>query len=148
MNTRIHKSAQQGFGLLEALVALVLFAGVGLVAISWLQQSLSASVRMQNSLAETGVRKDMLHWIKGLNVVTTPTGTEQIGDYTVEWKAEPVAKMEPQMGYPVGQGRHQVQLYQVTLTARHRLRSGVEFREQVFQAGHIPFNNKGLGVLP
>ncbi len=148
MNTRTHKSSQQGFGLLEALVALVLFAGVGLVAISWLQQSLSASVRMQNSLAETGVRKAMLHMIKGLNVVTTPTGTEQIGDYTIEWKAEPVSKMEPQMGYPVGQGRHQVQLYQVTLTARHRLKSGVELREQVFQVGHAPFNNKGVGVLP
>lgn len=142
------KTNQQGFGLLEALVALVLFAGVGLVAISWLQQSLSASVKMQSALAEANLRKNMLHIIKGVNLVRTPKGTEQIGDYTMEWQAEPVSKMEPEVGYPVGVGRHQVQLFRVSLTARHRAKPGPVLQEQIFQLGHAPFDNKGAGGLP
>ena len=142
------KSGQQGFGLLEALVALVLFSGVGIVAIAWLQQSLSASVKMQRSLEESRARKIMLDTVTSVNLALQANGSIESGDYTIEWRSEPVGRMEPQIGYPIGTGRHQVQLYSVTVLARHRIRTQEVIQERLMQVGDMSFNNKTLGMLP
>lgn len=107
-----------GFGLLEALVALVLFAGVGVVIIAWLQQSLSTTVRVQSSLNESIVRGTMLDFITAVNLYDRPSGEERVGDHIFQWKTETVVPEEAQMGYPMGVGRYGVKLVQVQLTAK------------------------------
>jgi type II secretory pathway component PulJ len=134
-----HKS-QAGFGFLEALVALVLFAGVGIVGIAWLQQSLATSIKMQQSLAQSHIRKLMLDIVTSNNVAERNTGTAQAGEYTVEWRAEPVDRAQSQMGYPQGVGLHRVQLFNVTVTARHNQNTQEVLRETLQQLGHSPIS--------
>jgi type II secretory pathway component PulJ len=134
----LRNKSQAGFGFLEALVALVLFAGVGIVGIAWLQQSLATSVKMQQSLAQSHIRKVMLDAVTSSNLAERSTGSAQAGEYTVEWRAEPVGRSQLQMGYPQGVGLHRVQLFNVTVTARHNQNAQQVLRETLQQLGHIP----------
>jgi hypothetical protein len=133
----VHR-AQKGFGLLEALVALVLFAGVGIVCIAWLQQSLSTATRLSTSLNDSNVRLAMLAKIKSINLAENPAGQDRIDDYAFQWKSEFISENEPQIGYPAGVGRHTISLLKVKMSATPENGTLPAIQEEVVMVAHRP----------
>jgi hypothetical protein len=133
-----HNKSQAGFGFLEALISLALFSAVGIVGIAWLQQSLSTSVKMQQSLEQSRLRQLMLDTITSINLSERSSGNIRIGEYTVEWNATPLGRSQSQIGYPQGMGLHRVQLFEVSVVARHQQDTQRILRQTLQQLGHIP----------
>jgi type II secretory pathway pseudopilin PulG len=106
---------QRGFGILEVLVAFVLFSGVGVILLGWLQQNLATTQRLRGVYLEAHARQLALDVARSVNVMQFPSGNRQIGDLTVRWQAEPLGDETVQTGYPLGVGRHTLRLYTTTL---------------------------------
>lgn len=138
MSPSAERHAQQGFGLIEALVALVLFSGVGIVAIAWLQQSLGTSLRLQRIQNEMVLQQSMLDLIGSVNLAQEAQGQRLLGEYMVKWRTEPMGPALPQMGYPLGTGKHDIQMLNVYMTAVHRQRPQETLEKTVIQTVYRP----------
>ncbi|MBX3658422.1 MAG: hypothetical protein KF740_08320 [Ramlibacter sp.] len=97
--------------MLEVLIALVLFSGVGIVLLAWLQQNLATTQRLRDVYEEARVKGVALDVVRSLNVMGTPEGQKRVGDLRIEWRALPDGEEALQFGYPIGVGRHTLRLY-------------------------------------
>ena len=79
----------RGFGLLEALVALVLLAGTGLALFSWLQQNLRDASRVAQVEREARLQLNALSAMAAINPMLEPEGEVALEGVTVSWRAEP-----------------------------------------------------------
>lgn len=124
---------QAGFTLLEAIVALVVFA-MGAVALSgWLSTNMIALQRVQAQQEREVAVASALDLIRRSNPMETPRGTRMLGDVTVSWESTPVAP--PRQGVSVGgqPGLYAVGLYALNVDV---LRAGQRVgRFQVRQLG-------------
>ena len=102
---------QRGFGILEVLVAFVLFSGVGIVLLGWLQQNMATTQRLRGVYEEAQARRLATDVATSINVEKTASGKRVLGDLTVQWEARPVGKEQAQYGYPSGIGRHTLRLF-------------------------------------
>ncbi len=84
---------QQGFSLLEAIVALVLLATVGMSLFTWLSTQLDGLYRLEAHHQRQHAKQNALEFIQAINPMLTSSGTEQIGMYRFDWQAE---AMEPE----------------------------------------------------
>ncbi len=106
-------ASQAGFSLLEALVAVALIAAAFLPLLA-LQGQLARTV-IAVERAETNV-KDMtsaLSYLRVMNPMKTPEGSEKIGDATLSWTARPVSDERPALDQGGAPGRFMLQLYDI-----------------------------------
>ncbi|MDR1647328.1 MAG: hypothetical protein LBR88_04740 [Zoogloeaceae bacterium] len=106
-----------GFGLLEALVALVLIAGVGFSLLGWVQQNLETLQRLRQHYAEQEIRRQILNWSAALNPMERPEGELILGSTRFIWSSEQQGEIRPQSGYPAGMGLYDIALFSVTIQA-------------------------------
>ena len=122
MNSLLHNSSprgQSGFGLLEVLVSLVIFASVGFTLLAWLQQSTDTVQRLRSFYQLQDARKTALELARTLNPTVKPKGETVLGSLRVEWDAVADGEERVQAGYPAGVGRYRLQLYTTTLSVFH-----------------------------
>lgn len=110
-----HNRGQAGFGLLEALVALVLLTSVGFALLAWVQQNLDSLQRMRGFYEEVDTRRSVLEWSRTLDPLKNPSGETAVGSLRLSWKSERVAGPVTQIGYPAGVGLHDLGLYDVSI---------------------------------
>ena len=127
---------QSGFGLLEALVALVLLSSIGFTLLAWIEQNLNTMQRMRSFYSEQEARRTVTEWIYTLNPMETPSGELVIGALRLSWKAEPQAEKVSQMGYPSGVGLHDMALYDVAVSVFREREVTPWFVEKVVCVGY------------
>lgn len=110
------RSRQAGFGLLEVLVSLVIFASVGFTLLAWLQQSVDTVQRLRSFYQLQDARKTVLEVARTLNPMLQPRGEIRLGSRRLLWQAQPEGPESAQAGYPTGVGRHRLRLYTTTLS--------------------------------
>ena len=99
-----------GFTLLEAIVALVIFASVGSALYAWITVSLNGITRVEASRQRDEAIQAGLAMIEHVNPMAQPQGSLSAGHYMVSWTSEPIKS--PRDGLtPAGQ----VSLYRVGL---------------------------------
>lgn len=146
--TRSLKHHLGGFGLLEALVALVLLSSVGLTLLAWVQQSLDTTQRIRDFYIEQDARRAALDWIRSTNPMAEPTGEFLHNQIRIRWKNTPESKPIAQIGYPQGIGKHEIALFKTEIVF---FRPGDTetpwFTEEIITIGHhrtgtraAPFN--------
>lgn len=109
-----------GFTLLEAIVAMAIFA-VGVLALyQWQAVSLDAMRRVERSVARVEAGRDALEMLRAVNPMLEPRGRVALGDRTVAWVAEPLEPVRvgrSQAGYP---SLFDVALYELDVTISDR----------------------------
>ncbi len=107
---------QAGFGLLEVLVSLVIFASVGFTLLAWFQQSLDTVQRLRSFYQLQDARKTALEVARSINPTQKARGETPLGAMKLAWVAVPEGEERVQAGYPAGIGRYRLQLYSTTLS--------------------------------
>lgn len=113
-NLRLRR--QSGFGLLEVLVSLVIFASVGFTLLAWLQQSTDTAFRLRTFYQLQDARKTALELVRTINPAQKPRGEMTLGSLRVSWNSVADGEERVQAGYPAGTGRYRLQLYTTTLS--------------------------------
>ena len=134
---------QAGFGLLEALVALVLLSSIGFTLLSWVQQNLDAMQRMKGFYAEQEARRTVAEWAYALNPMEKPDGDVSFGSIRLNWKSERKGEKVTQTGYPQGVGLYDVALYNVSFAVFRKNESTPWFEETLTTVGHKKVRDLG-----
>ncbi len=86
---------QQGFSLLEAIVALVIFSMVAMVLYGWQNANLHTLRRAEAHARENELTRSALSLVAHVNPMKTPTGERPLGQLTVHWHAQLVQPVKP-----------------------------------------------------
>lgn len=79
-----------GFTLLEAIVAMVVFAMGALALYQWQATSLAALSRVDVQSRRLDVARDALEALRDVNPMAEPEGERALGDYMLYWQANPI----------------------------------------------------------
>lgn len=114
MNARKSK----GFTLLEAIVALTILAAAGMALFAGMTQSLQMVQRAEQARATDAALRNAVAWLAQVNPMTTPQGTQALGDYDMSWSAREVEPpRDGATGY-LALGLYKVGLYDVEIELR------------------------------
>jgi general secretion pathway protein I len=92
--SRIRRSRQTtGFGLLEAIVALVILGSTGLTLFSWINNNLEAATRLKAIEQRAHDRLEAQAWLATLNPANQPEGGVLLGQLQLTWRSELVEPM-------------------------------------------------------
>jgi len=79
---------QQGFTLLEAIVALVLIATTGIALFDWINANLNSLRHIQQSQQRHEATRNALAFMETVNPQEKPQGEQTIGIYKFKWEAQ------------------------------------------------------------
>lgn len=125
---------ERGFGLLEAIVAVVLLASVGAALFTWLAQSVNSAVRME-AVAEDARLMDLVEQaFMQINPLRQPAGEKQLGSVRVRWEARLIEPVRHALIGDAGGVRWRVGLYQVRVRAQNQ-QTGHELQVDLVRTG-------------
>ena len=128
----------RGFGLLEAIVALAIFAGAGMAIFAWINSSIAIASRLRESEDRTRLLSMASGWVQILDVAANPDGlTELAPGITLGWQARPLGDRAPVVPFPGGiYSAFDAHLFRVDVVILE-VASGVEVR----------FSQNRIGIL-
>jgi general secretion pathway protein I len=114
---RTGAAGEGGFGLLEAIVALVILGTSGLALFSWLQQNLQDASRLRRADAQARLMLNAQALVETVNPSAQPEGVLRVGGIEVQWHAELVEPARNNQTFGRDVGPWIVGLYRVTVEA-------------------------------
>lgn len=109
---------QQGFTLLEAIVALVLIGSVGMALFGWINTNIMTLSRVQAINAESDAKLNALEYMNSVNPMLAPEGQADLGAYRLRWQAEAITEVRDGANYPFGISLYQLALYRTQVTVK------------------------------
>lgn len=91
--TRHSHSKQQGFSLLEAIVALTIMATCLLALYAWLSTSTFAITRVRASALSLQDARTAMAVIETVNPMAEPDGTRKLPPLEIRWKSRPLTDL-------------------------------------------------------
>lgn len=104
-----------GFTLIEAIVALVLIGGVGMVLFSWINGSVVALRRVEDANARNEASSNIIEYMQAVNPMQAPEGKTNFGAYQIHWKAEALGDVVDDVANPQGIGLFEMALYKTKI---------------------------------
>jgi len=106
---------QKGFTLLEAIVALILLATIGMALFSLVNTNFISLNRIQQSQYRNDAIRNALAFIKTINPLKNPQGEKKLGIHTFRWQSEAVKLSKDAISPSGGVGLFQIALYDVKI---------------------------------
>ena len=127
---------QQGFSLLEAIVALILIATTGMALFSWINTNLITLHHVQQTQQRHEAIRNALAFIDTINPLEKPQGEESVGLYIFRWEAYAVRLPKD------GKGLYQLGLYdtEVEVFSDKELLARFTLRQVGFKQVRQPFD--------
>lgn len=127
---------QQGFSLLEAIVALILIATTGMALFSWINTNLITLHHVQQTQQRHEAIRNALAFIDTINPLEKPQGEESVGLYIFRWEADAVWLPKD------GKGLYQLGLYdtKVEVFSDKELLARFTLRQVGFKQVRQPFD--------
>lgn len=98
--------AQRGFGMLEAVVALVLFALAGSTLFAWINTNLDAAARLRQRDRSQALVQLASAWLQTRNPMSEASGETEIAPGTrLRWQARALTPVTPGAPLPAAPGR-------------------------------------------
>jgi general secretion pathway protein I len=117
----------RGFTLLEAIVALVIFAMGAFSLYGWLSTNLITLDRARSGSEALVIKQSALELLRDVNPMLTPSGEREAGALQVQWTAEPLQPIRRGSSQVGGSSRYEVGLYQMQVRVRDGGREVGEF---------------------
>lgn len=95
MHHIVGKCENLGFTLLEAMVAMVLTATVGMALFSWINVSATSTSRAIDIKNQSEIVENAVEILRQINPTLQPEGREQFGEFTMEWSSEISGEFQP-----------------------------------------------------
>ncbi len=114
---------QRGFSLLEAIVAMTVFASVAVVLYSWQAQAIRSLQRVADRQAFVAAVEAAMPVVDMINPMVTPRGERRIADLEVRWRSTALDGPKPGRTQVGAESLFDVGLYRVDVEV---LRDGVE----------------------
>ncbi len=108
---------QQGFALLEAIVALVILAGTCMALFAWINASLVQLQRAELYVEAGPAVASASQYLKTVDLSQRPEGTFSSGNVSVDWRARPL-EQDVTRSANFGGSNFLLSLYEVTLYPR------------------------------
>ena len=105
--------AIQGFTLLEAIVAMVVFSLGAFALYGWLSTNILTLDRIRGLQEQEVAFASALDAIRRSNPMEAPTGKRVVGDVTIQWTSSPVEDAKPNVSQNGIAGNYVVGLYTV-----------------------------------
>ena len=115
-------TAQRGFTLLEAIVALVLLSAALSGAWTWIASDVRSLTRVRDLALEEAAVQQAVATLEQVNLAREPEGNLMWREFRIDWHAVPVEDPRPGRTISGGKGAFTLTLYNVTLDVRHRER--------------------------
>ncbi len=125
----------KGFTLLEAIVALILFATVGMALLSWINTNLISLQRVKQIQQSQQAIRNALALMDRINPLEKSTGEETIGIYRLRWQAQAVEPLIDGMSSGGYLSLFRVGLYDVDIEIRLQNEETVLTRFTIRQIG-------------
>ena len=109
-------SRQQGFTLLEAIVALVLIATTGIALFDWINANLNSLRHIQQSQQRHEATRNALAFMETVNPYKNPQNEQTIGIYKISWEAQEVKTQKDDTSILKRMGIFEVGLYETEVT--------------------------------
>lgn len=109
---------QQGFTLLEAIVAFALVGTVGMTLFVWINTSIISLGKVQTINARNDAIANVIGYMQAVNPMQNPEGKAEFGAYGIQWQSKVLGPVADNRAYPLGIGLYQVGLYDVEVTAK------------------------------
>jgi general secretion pathway protein I len=109
--------AVRGFTLLEAIVALAVFATVGGALFAWLNQSLAMSARAESQLRRIELTEHLLRAADTINPMLQPSGERDDRNIRLVWDSEQVEPTRIGAGVTHGISFYEIALFRLSLQA-------------------------------
>lgn len=124
----------QGFSLLEALVALVVITGIGTAVYGWINTNLIAIERSRNAIDRSEAVAAALTVMEDINPMASPQGEAEYAGYRIRWNSTPIEEPRQGRSRTGGNSLYRVGLYRVELRVGRPDAASVDF--VVRQTGH------------
>ncbi|MCK5878091.1 MAG: prepilin-type N-terminal cleavage/methylation domain-containing protein [Candidatus Marithrix sp.] len=93
---------QNGFTLLEAIVALVLITSTGMALLNWISTNLNTLQHVQAAQQRNDATRNAVAFIETVNPLEQPHGETTIGEYNLAWESKEVELLGNTTMYQVG----------------------------------------------
>jgi general secretion pathway protein I len=107
------RATQSGFSLLEAIVAMVLVATVGMALFAWVNTNLLTLGRVRDVNQRSAASNNILEYMHSVNPMAAPQGQATLGSYRIRWSAKPetatIDRAQTNYQYALYQTRVQVE---------------------------------------
>lgn len=111
-----NRQKQNGFSLLEAIVALVLLSTTGMALFSWINNTLSGLNHALDSSQKTQYRQNALTLMQQINPALEKTGEFKNPAFTLNWQATAVTPLKPEIDYNGNPGLYLLGLFDSKVT--------------------------------
>jgi general secretion pathway protein I len=102
---------QQGFSLLEAIVAMVLVATTGMALFAWINTNLISLGRAHAVTERAEAITNALAYMEHVNPAEQPEGRVTLGQLELEWQSKIIEPLKDGANHPMGLSDYQVGLY-------------------------------------
>jgi len=118
---------QQGFSLLEAIVALTIMATCLLALYAWLSTSTLALGHVRASALALADARAAMAVVETINPMAEPNGKRDLPPLEIRWKARPLTELRLGMSPAGGATQFDFRLYELDVEVLHNGRSIREF---------------------
>jgi len=109
-------NAEDGFTLIEAIVALVILGAAMAAFFDFLSGTMVGARRIEAASLAYDHRTNALEIATAINPMELPKGSLKLGPYHVDWTSTPIGDVRQSTRYPGGTGIFKVALYRMVFT--------------------------------
>jgi len=114
----MNNTRNNGFSLLEAIVAMAIVASFGMAIFAWINANLNTLNKIQSKSEHDQIVRSVVEYMQDIDIMEQPDGNEDIGQFSVFWKStliEPIVDGANRIG---GKSEFEVGLYLADVNVR------------------------------